>query len=137
MPGVPGMDAPSLDELTTRFRVSDRDVGVMAHGAPEGTGLAYWVGAFNGRGATDNEDLNGAKQVVGRVQYTFRPDDGLPVSLAAAAASLAGPAATPNPRRAANLNVPGRILDRRRAVKKAPQARPERPRGAIGVVAAR
>lgn len=87
VPGVPGLDAPSLDELTTRFRLSDRDVGVMAHGAPEGSGLAYWLGTFNGRGPTDNEDLNGAKQLVGRLQYTFRPEGFLPVTLAGAAAS--------------------------------------------------
>lgn len=87
VPGVPGLDIPSLDELTTGFRISDRDVGVMAHGVPEGTGLEYWLGAFNGQGPTDNEDLNGDKQVVGRLQYSFRTGDGLPVSVAAAAAS--------------------------------------------------
>lgn len=87
VPGVPGLDAASLDELTTRFRISDRDVGVMAHGAPAGTGLEYWAGIFNGRGPADNEDLNSDKQLVGRLQYTFRPGGSLPVSLAAAAAN--------------------------------------------------
>lgn len=87
VPGVPGLAAPSLDELTTRFRVSDRDVGVMAHGAPAGTGLAYWAGVFNGRSPADNDDLNSGKQLVGRLQYTFRPGGPLPVTLAAAAAN--------------------------------------------------
>lgn len=87
VPGVPGPGAPSLDEFTTRFRLSDRDVGVMAHGAPEGSGFAYWVGTFNGRGPTDNEDLNGDKQLVGRLQYAFRPDGFLPVTVAVAGAS--------------------------------------------------
>ena len=87
VPGVPGLAAPSLDELTTRFRVSDRDVGMTAHGAPPGTGLQYWVGIFNGRGPEDNGDLNTDKQFVGRLQYTFRPGGTLPLSLAAAAAS--------------------------------------------------
>lgn len=87
VPGVPGLAAPSLDELTTRFRLSDRDVGVMAHGAPEGTGFEYWAGVFNGRGPLDDGDLNTDKQLVGRVQYTFRPGGSLPLSLAAAAAS--------------------------------------------------
>lgn len=87
VPGVPGLAAPSLDELTTRFRLSDRDVGVTAHGAPPGTGLQYWVGVFNGQGPEDNGDLNTDKQLVGRVQYTFRPGGSLPVSLAVAGAS--------------------------------------------------
>ena len=87
VPGVSGLAAPSLDELTTRFRLSDRDVGAMAHGAPPGTGLQYWAGVFNGRGPTDDGDLNTDKQFVGRLQYTFRPGGDLPLSLAAAAAS--------------------------------------------------
>lgn len=87
VPGVPGPAAPSLDELTTRFRLSDRDVGVTAHGAPPGTGLRYWVGVFNGQGPEDDGDLNTDKQLVGRLQYTFRPGGSLPLSVAVAGAS--------------------------------------------------
>lgn len=87
VPGVPGLAAPSLDELTTAFRVSDRDVGAMANGSPAGTGLEYWVGLFNGRGPDADGDLNSGKQVVGRLEYTVRPAGSLPLSVAAAAAS--------------------------------------------------
>jgi hypothetical protein len=98
VPGVPGLGAPSLDELTTRFRLSDRDVGVMAEGAPDGTGFGYRVGVFNGRGSTDERDLNSAKQVVGRARYTVEVADGLPLTVAAAAASTDLPVTGPDDR---------------------------------------
>lgn len=98
VPGVPGLEAPSLDELTTRFRLSDRDVGVMAEGAPEGTGFGYRVGVFNGRGSTDERDVNSAKQVVGRARYTFEVGPSLPLTVAAAAASTDLPVTGPGDR---------------------------------------
>lgn len=98
VPGVPGLAAVSLDELTTRFRLSDRDVGVMAEGAPDGTGFGYRVGVFNGRGPTDDRDVNSAKQVVGRARYTVEVAGGLPLTVAAAAASTDLPVAAPDDR---------------------------------------
>lgn len=85
VPGVSGATALSLDELSTRNNLSDRDVGVMVDGSTPDGSLHYWVGAFNGRGPADNEDLDTEKQLVGRAQYTFEAA-GRPLSVSAAAA---------------------------------------------------
>lgn len=87
LPGVPGTVAASLDEFTTRFRVSDRDIGVQAHGTAPGTGFEYWLGVFNGRGPADDADVNSAKQVVGRAQYSLEVGPSLPLAVAVAGAS--------------------------------------------------
>jgi len=90
VPGVSGTTALSLDELTTRNNLSDRDVGVMVDGATPDGRFHYWVGAFNGRGPADNGDLDTEKQLIGRAQYTLevaaRP---LAVSAAAALTDIA------------------------------------------------
>ena len=85
IPGVPGLRAASLNELTTRFRLSAWDVGVMLDGASADGRFHYWAGVFNGRGTTDDGDLNTEKQFVGRGQVTLDVA-GEPLDLAAAAA---------------------------------------------------
>ncbi len=85
IPGVSGTTALSLDELTTRNNLSDRDLGVMVDGGTPDDRFHYWVGAFNGRGPSDNEDLNTEKQLVGRAAYRLEVG-GHPLELAAAAA---------------------------------------------------
>ncbi len=85
IPGVPGPTALSLDELTTRNNLSDRDIGVMLDGGTPDDRFHYWVGAFNGRGPGENEDLNTEKQLVGRAAYKLQVG-GHPLELAAAAA---------------------------------------------------
>ena len=71
IPGVPGTTALSLDELTTRNRLSDRDIGVMFDGGDAEDRFHFWVGVFNARGTTDNGDINTEKQIVGRAQVTL------------------------------------------------------------------
>lgn len=85
IPGVPGLRAASLDEFTTRFRLSDRNVGVMLDGASADGRFHYWAGVFNGRGPTEDGDLNTEKQFVGRGQVTLDVG-GEPLDLAAAVA---------------------------------------------------
>ncbi len=70
IPGVSGSTALSLDELTTRNNLSDRDVGVMVDGSNADGSLHYWVGMFNARGPADNGDLNTEKQFIGRARYS-------------------------------------------------------------------
>ncbi|MFQ5679765.1 MAG: porin [Gemmatimonadota bacterium] len=85
IPGVSSLKAASLDELTTKFHLSDRDVGIMLNGGTRDGLLRYWVGAFNGRGPKENQDLDTEKQFVGRGQVAVEVG-GLPLKLAAAAA---------------------------------------------------
>ncbi len=85
VPGVSGTTALSLDELTTRNNLSDRDVGVMVDGSSPDGRFHYWLAAFNGRGPADNEDLDTQKQLVGRAQYTTELAD-RPLALSAGAA---------------------------------------------------
>lgn len=85
VPGVPQEVALSFDELTTRNRLSDRDIGVMVDGfTPDGR-VRYWLGAFNGRGTNDNGDLDTEKQVVGRLAVDLRAGS-LPLEVALAGA---------------------------------------------------
>ncbi len=49
IPGVPALRALSLDELTTRFRLSDRDVGIELSGDIAGGRVSYWAGYFAGQ----------------------------------------------------------------------------------------
>lgn len=85
VPGVPGEVGLSLDELTTRNNLSDRDVGVMVDGSTPDGRVHYWLGAFNGRGPTDDSDLDTEKQVVGRVAVDLAAGS-LPLQLAIAGA---------------------------------------------------
>lgn len=85
VPGVPSLEATSLDELTTASHLSDRDVGIQLEGAAADGRFHYWVGAFNGRGPEENEDLNTEKQFVGRGQVSLQVGE-LPLDLAAAIA---------------------------------------------------
>ncbi len=84
IPGVSSTTALSLDELTTKNHLSDRDVGVMVDGGTPDDRFHYWVGAFNGRGATENGDLDTEKQLVGRAQFRLEAA-GMPLRIAAAA----------------------------------------------------
>jgi len=71
IPGVSGTTALSLDELTTRNHLSDRDIGVMVDGATAGDRFHFWLGVFNGSSDTDNGDLDTEKQFIGRARYGF------------------------------------------------------------------
>ncbi len=48
IPGIPSLRALSLDELTTRFRASDRDLGIELSGDIAGGRISYWAGYFAG-----------------------------------------------------------------------------------------
>lgn len=85
IPGTLGVVVLSLDELTTRNNLSDRDVGIMVDGSTPDGRLHYWVGAFNGRGPAENEDLDTEKQLIGRAEYALEAA-GRPLALSAAAA---------------------------------------------------
>lgn len=85
VPGVPGEVGLSLDELTTRNRLSDRDIGVMVDGATPDGRVRYWLGGFNGRGTDDDGDLNTEKQVVGRIAVQLEAGE-RPLELALAGA---------------------------------------------------
>lgn len=104
LPGVPATVAASLDEFTTRFRVSDRDVGAMVHGTAPGTGFEYWLGVFNGRGPSDDSDVNSAKQVVGRARYSITVGPSLPLAVAVAAASTDLPFGGPDDQPGATIS---------------------------------
>lgn len=85
IPGVPGLTAASFDELTTRFNLSEWDVGIMLDGGTADDRLHYWIGTFNGNSPEENEDLNTEKQFVGRLQYSLAAGE-MPLRIAAAAA---------------------------------------------------
>lgn len=84
VPGVPGLRAASLDELTTRSRISGYDIGVMLSGRPADA-FTYWIGGFNGEPEAFNGDRDTEKQLVARAQYELSVGD-LPLALAAAGA---------------------------------------------------
>lgn len=69
--GVSGTRALSYDELTTRNRLSDRDIGVMVDGGDPDERFHYWVGMFNGNQPSDNGDLNTEKQLIGRAKVNL------------------------------------------------------------------
>ena len=56
IPGVPALRALSLDELTSRFRASDRDVGIELSGDIAGGRVSYWAGYFAGQQIQDALD---------------------------------------------------------------------------------
>ncbi len=85
VPGVPGLRAPSLDELTTRLGLSEWDVGVMLDGSTGDGRFRYWLGTFTGTDPETNRDLNTEKQFVGRAQVRAELA-GLPLQVAAAGA---------------------------------------------------
>ncbi|MDT8435857.1 MAG: porin [Gemmatimonadota bacterium] len=84
--GLDDLAALSLGAATSEFELGDRDVGAELSGTAPGGFLSYRVGVFNGDSDADARDTNGAKQVVGRLQYE-RKLGRLPVRLAVAAAS--------------------------------------------------
>lgn len=84
VPGVPGLRAASLDELTTRSRISGYDIGVMLHGQPA-QGFSYWIGGFNGEPGDFDGDRNTDKQLVARAQGRLTVGS-LPLTVAAAGA---------------------------------------------------
>ena len=77
--------ALSLDELTTKNLLSDRDVGIMVDGGLAGDRFHYWVGAFNGQNAGTNKDTDNAKQVIARAQVKLTAG-AHPLKIAAAGA---------------------------------------------------
>ena len=89
IPGVPSLRALSLDELTTRFRASDRDVGIELSGDVAGGRVAYWVGYFGGQQIQEaldtlpNADSRG--QWIGRVQANLEVGK-MPLDIAVAGA---------------------------------------------------
>ncbi|MEJ2311417.1 MAG: porin [Gemmatimonadales bacterium] len=89
IPGVPSLRALSLDELTTRFRASDRDVGIELSGDVAGGRVSYWVGYFGGQQIQEaldtlpNADSRG--QWIGRVQANLEVGK-LPLDVAVAGA---------------------------------------------------
>jgi len=85
IPGVSSLTAASLDEFTTKFRLSDRDVGAMLTGSTKDKRFTYWLATFNGQGPLDNGDQNSQKQVIGRMQVKLNAG-GLPLVLAGAGA---------------------------------------------------
>ena len=80
----------SLDELTTRNRLSDRDIGVMVDGGDANDRFHYWVGVFNGRFGTANESIVAQKQFIGRGQVNLMDGDN-PLAIAGAVAFTGTP----------------------------------------------
>ncbi len=95
IPGVSGSTAISLDELTTRNRLSDRDVGVMVDGGTADGRFQYWFGAFNGNGPAANEDVDTDKQFIGRAAVALDVG-GMPLEIAIAGALTDIPFTRPN-----------------------------------------
>jgi hypothetical protein len=56
IPGVSPLRALSFDELTTRFRISDRDVGIELSGDVAGGRVSYWAGYFAGQQVQESLD---------------------------------------------------------------------------------
>jgi hypothetical protein len=89
VPGVPSLRALSLDELTTRFRASDRDVGIELSGDISGGRVSYWVGYFGGQQIQDaldtlpNADSRG--QWIARAQANLQVGK-MPLDIAVAGA---------------------------------------------------
>lgn len=114
IPGVSGSTALSLDELTTRNRLSDRDIGVMVDGSTADGRFEYWVGAFNGNGPSANEDLDTDKQFIGRAAVNLDVGS-LPLQIAVAGALTDVPFTRPDEslgaRRFGNVEVWGELGD--------------------------
>jgi len=76
IPGVPALRALSLDELTTRFRASDRDVGIELSGDIAGGRISYWAGYFAGQQIQESLDTlpnaDSRGQWMARVQANLR-----------------------------------------------------------------
>lgn len=108
IPGVPGPVAGSLDELTSRLGLSDRDLGVMVDGATADGRARYWIGAFNGNGPEANRDVNTEKQFVGRVEVRLG-GDALPLAVAVAGALTDVPFTHPAGRRDATYFGAGEL----------------------------
>ena len=89
IPGVPELRALSLDELTSRFRASDRDVGIELSGDVAGGRVSYWVGYFAGQQIQDaldtlpNADSRG--QWIARAQANLQVGN-MPLDIAVAGA---------------------------------------------------
>jgi len=89
IPGVPVLRALSLDELTSRFRASDRDVGIELSGDIAGGRVSYWAGYFAGQQIQDaldtlpNADSRG--QWIGRAQANLQVGK-MPLDIAVAGA---------------------------------------------------
>lgn len=104
IPGVPGLAAASYDEFTTRFDLSDRDIGAQLEGEIVPGRLEYWVGVFNGGSTSENGDSNGKPQFIGRARFEL-PVDAIPVSLAGSYAR------TDRPFTAADGSLDGRYFN--------------------------
>lgn len=89
IPGVSSLRALSLDELTTRFRASDRDVGIELSGDIAGGRVSYWAGYFAGQQIQEaldtlpNADSRG--QWIARAQANLQVGK-LPLDIAVAGA---------------------------------------------------
>jgi hypothetical protein len=89
IPGVPVLRALSLDELTSRFRASDRDVGIELSGDIAGGRVSYWAGYFAGQQIQDaldtlpNADSRG--QWIARAQANLQVGK-MPLDIAVAGA---------------------------------------------------
>ncbi len=114
IPGVSGSTALSLDELTTRNRLSDRDIGVMIDGSTADGRFQYWLGAFNGNSPSANEDVDTDKQFIGRAAVNLDVGS-LPLQIAVAGALTDIPFTRPNEslgaRRFGNVEVWGELGD--------------------------
>jgi hypothetical protein len=85
VPGVPGLASLSLDELTERFKLSNRNVGIGLNGKVADGFFEYWVGVFNGNAGSDNEGDTDGKQLMGRAQISVDAGS-LPLEVAVAGA---------------------------------------------------
>jgi hypothetical protein len=89
IPGISSLRSLSLDELTTRFRASDRDVGIELSGEVAGGRVSYWVGYFAGQQIQDaldtlpNADSRG--QWIARAQANLQVGE-MPLDIAVAGA---------------------------------------------------
>ena len=94
VPGVPGLASLSLDELTERFKLSNRNVGIGLNGKVAKGFFEYWVGVFNGNTSSENEGDTDGKQYMGRAQISLDAGS-LPLEVAVAGAVTEQPYAEP------------------------------------------
>ncbi|MGD2136446.1 MAG: porin, partial [Gemmatimonadales bacterium] len=59
----------SLSRFTSRLEYSERDIGIMVHGAVGTTPFTYYAAVQNGRGDNHRVDENGTKSFTGRLEY--------------------------------------------------------------------
>lgn len=85
IPGVPGIGSLSLDELTERFKLSNRNVGIGLNGTVSNGFFEYWVGVFNGNSGSENEGDTDGKQFMARAQISVEAGS-LPLEIAVAGA---------------------------------------------------